>query len=156
MIGEVLAGIALVNKAHKTIKELCGNVSDIGGLAKHIDDLFAGDKQIQKDRNKAGQPLSIKSVAEETINARLAQERMYEISQMIDLRFGHGTWTGIINERAARIQEQKDHDREVRRMKRKRQLEFQESAKTVGIVLTSILTLCGVLFGVVFYNLTDR
>ena len=111
MIGEVLAGIALVNSAHKQIKQLVNNVSDIGGLAKHIDQLFEGEKQIQKDRSKASSPLSMKSVAEETINARLAQEHMQEIATMVNMRFGPGTWQGIINERAKRIQEHKELER---------------------------------------------
>ena len=100
MIGEVLAGIALVNSAHKQIKQLVNNVSDIGGLAKHIDQLFEGEKQIQKNRIDANNSvLSIKNVAEETINAKLAQEKMQEIATMVNMRCGPGTWQGIINER---------------------------------------------------------
>ena len=33
----------------------------------------------------------MKSVAEETINAKLAQEHMDKMRQLIDMRFGHGT-----------------------------------------------------------------
>ena len=156
MIGEVLAGIALVNKAHKTIKELCGNVSDIGGLAKHIDNLFDGDKQIQKDRVAAQKPLSIKSVAEETINSRIAQEKMQEISGMIDFRFGHGTWQGIINERAARIQEMKEHHKDQLKARRLKQKEFKEAAQTVGWVLGIITTIIGVAMGAFVYNASSR
>ena len=156
MIGEVLAGIALVNSAHKHIKQLVNNVSDIGGLAKHIDQLFDGEKQIQRDRNQASQPLSIKSVAEETINSRLAQEKMQEISTMVNMRFGPGTWQEIINERARRIQEQKDIQKEQRIAKRKRQMEFAESAAFVGKVMVSIISVLGVLFGVWAYNMSSR
>jgi|TARA_B110000444_G_C18806736_1_gene580404 hypothetical protein len=157
MIGEVLAGIALVNSAHKQIKQLVNNVSDIGGLAKHIDQLFEGEKQIQRDRNSAGNnPLSMKSVAEETINSRLAQEQMQEIATMVNMRFGPGTWQGIINERARRIQEQKEHQRELRIQKRKQQEEFAENARLVGIVFMSIISLFGIVVGLYVYNSSNR
>ena len=156
MIGEVLAGIALVNSAHKQIKQLVSNVSDIGGLAKHIDQLFEGEKQIQKDRSKASSPLSMKNVAEETINARLAQEQMQEIATLVNLRFGPGTWQGIINERAKRIQEQKEHDRAQRALKRKEQEEFAENAKLLGIVFMSIISLMGIVVGLFVYNSSDN
>ena len=38
--------------------------------------------------------------ARETIDAKLAAEHRQEIATLIDLRFGHGTWQSIINERA--------------------------------------------------------
>ena len=47
----------------------------------------------------------IKSVAQEIIDAKLAQEQMQEIATMVDMRFGHGTWRSIVDERAKRIRE---------------------------------------------------
>ena len=47
---EVLTGIALVNSATKAIKELVGSANDVSALAKHIDNLFDGEKHIQKKR----------------------------------------------------------------------------------------------------------
>ena len=88
VFAEVLTGIALVNSASKAIKELVGNARDVSALAKHIDNLFDGEKQIQKKRMgkyKSLDPFSHTSVAEETINAKLAQEQMQEIATLIDL-----------------------------------------------------------------------
>ena len=42
VVGEILTGIALVNSAAKSIKELCGNAKSVASLGKHIDDLFEG------------------------------------------------------------------------------------------------------------------
>ena len=157
MIGEVLAGIALVNSAHKQIKQLVNNVSDIGGLAKHIDQLFEGEKQIQKNRIDANNSaLSIKNVAEETINANLAQEKMQEIANMVNMRFGPGTWQGIINERARRIQEQKEIEKEERLKRRKAHQEMAENIKTMGIVVMSIATFVVLATGLFLYNSHSR
>lgn len=157
MIGEVLAGIALVNSAHKQIKQLVNNVSDIGGLAKHIDQLFEGEKQIQKNRIDANNSaLSIKNVAEETINAKLAQEKMQEIATMVNMRFGPGTWQGIINERARRIQEQKEREKEERLKRRKAQQEMAENIKTMGIVVMSLATFVVLATGLFLYNSHSR
>lgn len=157
MIGEVLAGIALVNSAHKQIKQLVNNVSDIGGLAKHIDQLFEGEKQIQKNRIEANNSvLSIKNVAEETINAKLAQEKMQEIATMVNMRFGPGTWQGIINERARRIQEQKEIEREAMLKRRREQQQLAENIKTMGIVVMSLVAFVVLATGLFLFNSHSR
>ena len=69
-----------------------------------IDKLFTGEKQIQKKKQKrSSDPFSVGSVARETIEAKLAAEDRQQIATLIDLRFGHGTWQLIINERANRL-----------------------------------------------------
>tara|TARA_B100000886_G_scaffold330025_1_gene280030 strand:- start:212 stop:685 length:474 start_codon:yes stop_codon:yes gene_type:complete len=157
MFGEVLAGIALVNSAHKQIKQLVNNVSDIGGLAKHIDQLFEGEKQIQKNRIDANNSvLSIKNVAEETINAKLAQEKMQEIATMVNMRFGPGTWQGIINERARRIQEQKEIEREAMLKRRREQQQLAENIKTMGIVVMSLVAFVVLATGLFLFNSHSR
>jgi len=116
MIAETMAGIALVKSAVEGIKSAIGTANDIGEIASYIDNLFEGEKQIQQKRSKKqNNILSIGSVAREAIDAKLAQEQMYEISQLIDLRFGHGTWQGIVNERAKRLQEIRELEEEARK-----------------------------------------
>ena len=73
MFTEIISGIALVNKAADQIKKLVTNANDVSKLAKHIDDMFDGESQINKKRNKRSM-FSVHSVAEETINAKLARE----------------------------------------------------------------------------------
>ncbi len=150
MIAETLAGIALVKSAVDGIKSAIGTANDISEIAQHIDNLFEGESQVQKSRNKkAGMDqFNVKSVAQETIDARLAQEKMYEMSQMIDLRFGHGTWAGIVNERARRIQEAKEVARKQRIEKARQQHELMETLKTVAILIAVVLVTVGSLVAV--------
>ena len=151
MIAETLAGIALVKSAVDGIKSAIGTANDIGEIAQHIDNLFEGESQVQKSRNKkAGvDQFNVKSVAQETIDARLAQEKMYEMSQMIDLRFGHGTWAGIVSERARRIQEAKEAAKKARIEKARQQHELFETIKTVAIIVGVALVAAGSLVAVV-------
>ena len=113
MIAETLAGIALFKSAVSGIKSAIGTANDIGDIAGFIDNLFEGEKQVQRERSKKsgvsiGDQFGVKSVATELINAKLAKEQMQEIATMVDMRFGHGTWRGIVDERAKRIQEAKE------------------------------------------------
>lgn len=140
VVAETLAGIALVRASVEAIKSAITTAKDIGGLASHIDNLFDGEKQVQKSRNEAqSDPFSMKSVAHETINAKLAQEQMDEMRQLLDFRFGHGTFQSIVVERARRIQEQKEKAKE-ERIRRKK--EYDANMKTFSMSL-------GIFFGAI-------
>ena len=113
MIAEALAGIALVKSAVDGIKSTINTANDIGDIANYVDNLLEGEKQVQQQRaKKSGSGIAdqfgIQSVAQEVIDARLAQEKIQEMRTMIDLRFGPGTWQSIVDIRAKRIQEAKE------------------------------------------------
>ena len=157
VIAEVLTGIALVQKSVEFIKSNISTCQDISTLASSIDDLFRGEKETQHARAKKSgggiaDQFGVESVAEETINAKLAAERLYEISQMIDLRFGHGTWASILAERARRIQEAKESAAAAKRKKLKEAREFEEALKQwllAGVVLVLAVGLFVGLFTVI-------
>jgi len=141
MIAETLAGIALVKSAVDGIKSAIGTANDIGEIASHIDDLFLGEQQAQKARNKksSASQFNVNSVAKETIDAKLAAEKLYEVSVMVDQRFGHGTWQSIINERARRIQEAKEIAKKERIEQNRKNHEMMELAKTIGISVMAVI-----------------
>ena len=145
VVAEVLTGIALVQKSVEFIKSNISTCQDISTLASSIDDLFRGEKETQQARAKKSgggiaDQFGVESVAEETINAKLAAERLYEISQMIDLRFGHGTWAGILAERQKRIQAARDAKIAANRAALARHNEMMENVK-VGSFVVVILTI---------------
>ncbi len=135
MFAEIISGIALVNKAADQIKKLVTNANDVTKLAQHIDDMFEGESQINKKRNKRSM-FSVHSVAEETINAKLARERLNEMGQLIDLRFGHGTWAGILKERADRIHEAKE---EAKRVAHRKRVQYEENLQLFWIISGTII-----------------
>ena len=146
MIAETLAGIALVKSAVDGIKSAIGTANDIGDIAGYIDNLFEGEKQVQQNRNKKagsaglGDQFGVDTVAREVIDARIAAEKLQEVAMMVDMRFGPGTWKGIVAERAKRIQAAKEAAIATRREEIKRQEEMMENIK-LGALLTGVVAI---------------
>ena len=146
MFAETLAGIALVKSAVDGIKSAIGTARDISEIADDIDKLFTGEQQIQRKKiKKQNDPFSVGSVARETIDAKLAKEKMYEVSQLVDLRFGHGTWQSIINERAERLREQQEQQR-LERLRKEKQTEDFMVAAAIGLGLLTALGIFAFLY----------
>ena len=143
MIAEALAGIALVKSAVDGIKSTINTANDIGDIAKYVDNLLEGEKQVQQQRSKKsgsslGDQFGIESVAQEVIDARLAQEKIQEMRNLVDMRFGPGTWQSIIDERAKRIREAKEAAEQARREAIKRHNEMMETVK-IGVGVGSVV-----------------
>jgi hypothetical protein len=144
MIAETLAGIALVKSAVEGIKSAINTAKDIGEIASHVDNLLEGEKQIQQQRSKKSgvgfsDQLGIKSVAQEVIDAKLAQEKIQEMRTMIDMRFGPGTWQSIVDLRTKRIQEAKEAAIAKRKEEIKKHNELMETIKMTMIVTGAII-----------------
>ena len=151
MIAETLAGIALVKSAVDGIKGAIGTAKDISEIAGHIDNLFEGEKQVQQKRaKKSGTGLTdqfgIQNVAQEMIDAKIAQEKMQEIAMMVNLRFGPDTWRSIVDERAKRIQEAKEAAAKARREAQLAHEEMMDNIKMTGLVGTVIAVSLGLVF----------
>ena len=149
MIAEVLTGIALVQKSVEFIKSNLETAKDISSLASSIDDLFTGEKQVQQARAKKsgtgiGDQFGVDTVAKEIIDGRIAAENLAEVARLVDFRFGHGTWAGIIAERAKCIQEAKELAAAARRKKIQEAKEFEESIKQFALI-SGIVLMVGVL-----------
>tara|TARA_A200000159_G_scaffold43895_1_gene40291 strand:+ start:266 stop:739 length:474 start_codon:yes stop_codon:yes gene_type:complete len=155
MIAETLAGIALVKSAVDGIKSTINTANDIGDIAKYVDNLLEGEKQVQQQRSKKsgsslGDQFGIESVAQEVIDARLAQEKIQEMRTLVDLRFGPGTWQSIIDERAKRIREAKEAAEQARREAMKKHEEFVENLK----MSVSISAIVAAAVGLLIFLLT--
>jgi len=147
VVAEVLTGIALVQQSVKFIKDNISTAQDIGEIAGQIDNLLTGEKQVQEQRAKKsgagiGDQFGINKVAQEVIDARLAQEKINEMRTLVDMRFGPGTWQSIVDERARRIQEAKEQAAQARREQRLKQQELEEAIKTTliigGVILVAV------------------
>ena len=140
VVAEVLTGIALVQQSVKFIKDNINTAKDIGDIASQIDDLFRGEKEVQQLRNKKagsvslGDQFGVNSVAKEVIDSKLAAEKMQEIRTLVDLRFGPGTWQGILDERAKRIQEAKEAAARARKQAMEERQEMLDALKLAGVI----------------------
>ena len=142
MIAETLAGISLVKAAVDGIKSTINTANDIGEIAGYIDKLFEGEKQVQQDRaKKSGMGMTdqfgVSTVAREVIDAKIAAEKLQEVATMVDMRFGHGTWKGILAERQKRIQEAKEAALKAKREAIQRHNEMMEQIK-MAVLITGI------------------
>ena len=154
-ISAALAGFALFKSAVDGIKTAIGTANDVSDIAGYLDNLFEGEKQVQQERNKKsgmglGDQFGVKTVAAEIINAKLAQEQMREIATMVDLRFGHGTWKSIVDERARRIQAAKEAEAEAKRKKLQEQKKFDDTMNQV--VMAGAVVLMTLLFVVLMFK----
>ena len=147
-VSTALAGIALFKSAVDGIKSAINTAKDVGEIAGHIDNLFEGEKQVQQRRNKksgvgVGDQFGIKSVAQEIIDAKLAKEEMQQIASMVDMRFGHGTWSSIVAERAKRIQQAKEAAAIARKEAARKQKELEENIKAAALIFIVIVAAGG-------------
>ncbi|MDC3304951.1 hypothetical protein OAV13_00355 [bacterium] len=138
-IAEIMAGISLVKASVDFIKSNIDTAKDIGEIAGAVDGLFRGQEDINKKRSKnAGVGMAdqfgIKTVAQEVIDAKLAAEKMQEMKNLINMRFGPDTWQLIVDTRAKKIQEEREAIAAAKRKKREEAREFEEMMKQLGIV----------------------
>jgi hypothetical protein len=155
VVAEVMAGITLVKASVDFIKSNINTAKDIGEIAGAIDGLFKGHDELQAERSKqSGMGLKdqfgIKNIAQETIDAKIAAEKMQEMKNMIDMRFGPGTWQSILDERTKRIQEAKEAEKLARIKKRKEEEEFWEQVKIFGILVMVGLFVLAAFFWIMF------
>lgn len=149
-ISTALAGIALVKSSVDFIKTHINTAKDIGEIAGQIDALFVGQKQVQEASNrKSGVGLSdqfgVQSVAQEMIDAKLAAEKLQEVANMVNMRFGPNTWKEILAERNRRIQEAKEAHIAARRAAQKAQDELIENIK-IGSLIVLVMAIAIFLF----------
>ena len=139
-----LTGIALVTKITDHIKSGINAYKSVAEVGEQIDLLFKGEQECMKARNKKAKGydnFSTESVAQEIIDHKLAQEKLREVATMIDMRFGHGTWAGILAERQRRITEAREAKKQAEIERRRKQHEWEENLKTALITILVFATL---------------
>jgi preprotein translocase subunit Sss1 len=135
VVAEILTGIALVKKSVDFIKENISTVQDIQGIAKQIDGFFLGEEQMNKGQGKGmglKEQFGIESSATDFIDRKLLEEKRQELKQIINLRFGPTAWDQILNERAERINQAKEAQRQARIKARQQRDEILEVLKWVA------------------------
>ena len=155
-VAEILAGIALVKSSVDFIKSNIDTCKDIGELGGAIDNLLRGKDEAEKIKNKRGlgvrEQFDTAHIAREAIDAKLADEQLQEISRLINLRFGPNTRKEIVEERARRIAEAKEAEKQARIEKRKQDAETWEDIKTVLLVMGVVVAAVAVVAGSIYYT----
>ena len=132
-VGEAIMAASAFKSAVDAIKSGIGTARDIGDIADSIDQLLDGKARIDRAKKHKAAPgqFSIKSIASDTISAKLAEEELYNISVLIDNRFGHGTFKGIQDERRKRIKDYNEAEQKRLAAKTKRRKEMMNDLKII-------------------------
>lgn len=160
VLGDIVTGINLVRQSVDFIKSTISTARDVNDIVGAIDDLLDGEQEINARRSKKDgvrlkDQLGIKSVAHEVIDAKIAAEQRYEMSVLIDQRFGHGTFKSIVDLRAKRIQEAKEEAKEAAKARKQKQEEILEMV-AIGIGLLLVAGLIVTVFGALLLNAMER
>ena len=155
-VAEILAGIALVKSSVEFIKsniQTCQDISEIGG---QIDNLLRGKQELDKKVNdrKMGvkEQFDTAHIAQETIDQKLAAEKLQEVATLVNLRFGPGTWAGILEERARRIQEAKEAQKQARIKAKKESEELWADIKMALMIFGAVIVIAGGIIGAIIYS----
>ena len=154
-VAEILAGIALVKSSVDFIKGNIDTCKDIGELGSAIDNLLRGKDEVNKKQGKGPgvrEQFDTSHIARETIDAKLAAEQLQEVANLINLRFGPNTWKEILEERARRIAEAKEAEKQAKIEKRKADAETWEDIKTVLLVMGVVVVGIAVVVGSIWYT----
>ena len=144
----VLSGIKLVKQSVDFVKQQIQTCNDISELVGHIDKAMMGEQQIIKARDSKNiDHFAIDNVAKEVIDARLAREQLNEMKNLINLRFGPGTWEFILQERKKRIDAKKQAIKEAKAAKLKKQKEMYEMIR-MGFIVLAVIGFIAVAVGV--------
>ena len=135
-VGEAIAAATAFKAAVDGIKKAISTAKDVRDIASQIDVLLDSKSKIDRAKNKKAAPgqFSISSIASETIDAKLAEEELYQIKVLIDNRFGHSTFQGIVDERKKRIKEFNEAERKRLAAKAKRRKEMINDLKIFGYI----------------------
>ena len=155
-IAEILAGIALVKSSVDFIKSNIDTCKDIGEIGGAIDGLLRGQQEVNKKSGARGlgvrEQFDTTHIASETIDAKIAAEKLQEVANMVNLRFGPNTWNEILEERARRIAEQKEYEKQQRIAKIKADKELWADVKMVLFVLGAVIVAFGCIGGAIYYT----
>ena len=100
MIAETLAGIALFKSAVSGLKSAIGTAKDVSEIGGFINQLLTAEKQINQQRNKQSGVSSLdgfSGAAYSVIDAKLVQEQLAEVRNLVNMRFGPDTWQSILD-----------------------------------------------------------
>ena len=155
-VAEILAGISLVKASVDFIKSNIDTCKDIGEIGGAIDGLLRGQQEVNKKSGARGlgfkEQFDTTHIARETIDAKLAAEKLQEVANMVNMRFGPDTWREILEERARRIQAQKEAIRLAKIEKAKADKELWADIKMVLMVLGAALAGFAAIGGAIYYS----
>ena len=144
-ISATLTGIALARQGFELLKNVKEGVSDAQQIGQALTNIFEGHRQFNEKRYSKN-PIKFGDVASEEIEYRQMLEDLDELRQLIDRRFGFGTFTKIKQEYQERVREQKEQEKLERQRQVRKWAKYREWFQTGAIIfILSVLIVVGLL-----------
>ena len=146
----IVGGFVLLKKSIDGIKSAIGSAKDVGDIASDLDNFFNAKTDVEKkaakkDRLGLNDQLGINSVAQEMIERKQAAEYEIELSNLLNLRFGPGTFAQIKQERARRIKEAKQRALRIKQEKEKKRKELVQG---IALIISLVFGGAFILFSI--------
>ena len=144
-ITTAVAAVTAASNAIAFIKARINDVQSVADISQQIGTLFECQKKLNDERNKQASvgDITFKSSIDAVLEAKKLQEQMNEIRTMINLRFGPDTWQEIVDLHNKKLREQKEAQAQARREAIRKAKEFEETLKTVLIIIGVIVVAVG-------------
>ena len=136
----IITGITLLKKSIDGIKGAIGTARDIGDIASDLDGFFNAKEEIDKKAKKndnlglKGQ-LGIDTVAQEIIDRKIAHREEMELSNLLNLSFGPGTYNEIKQERLRRKKEAKAKALRIKQQAEKKRKELIQGISIITAIV---------------------
>ena len=135
-----IAAVTAASNAIAFIKARINDAQSVSDISQQIGTLFDCQKKLNDERNKQASvgDITFKSSIDAVLESKKLQEQMNEIRTMINLRFGPDTWQQIVDLHNKKLREQKEAQAKARREAIRKAKEFEETLKTVLIIICVI------------------
>ncbi len=135
-----IAAVTAASNAIAFIKARINDAQSVADISQQIGTLFDCQKKLNDERNKQASvgDITFKSSIDAVLESKKLQEQMNEIRTMINLRFGPDTWQQIVDLHNKKLREQKEAQAKARREAIRKAKEFEETLKTVLIIICVI------------------
>ena len=140
-----VAAVAAASKAIEFIKARINDVQSVADISQQIGTLFECQKKLNDERNKQASvgDITFKSSIDAVLESKKLQEQMNDIRTLINMRFGPDTWQEIVDLHNKKLREQKEAQAQARREAIRKAKEFEETLKTVLIIIGVIVVAVG-------------
>tara|TARA_Y100000004_G_scaffold180027_1_gene224218 strand:+ start:1093 stop:1584 length:492 start_codon:yes stop_codon:yes gene_type:complete len=144
-ITTAVAAVAAASKAIEFIKARINDVQSVADISQQIGTLFECQKKLNDERNKQASvgDITFKSSIDAVLESKKLQEQMNDIRTLINMRFGPDTWQEIVDLHNKKLREQKEAQAQARREAIRKAKEFEETLKTVLIIIGVIVVAVG-------------
>ena len=147
MIAGAVGAFKVFQQCVSGVKEALGTAKDLGSISGQLSALMDAEQAVIKERSEKAGKTTVReqlgmdkggNEVDVVINARLMQEQLWEVRQMVELRFP-GAWAEIQALRAKNAEEVRERKRAAAARKIKEKEELVNTLQMIGLIVGGLL-----------------